>query len=69
MSKERRKEAGMAGREWALSDEAGFTGEKMGKKVIETLDKLFATWKSRAKFELIDTKNTEKRILNHKIEY
>ena len=69
MSKERRKEVGMAGREWALSDEAGFTGEKMGKKVIETLDKLFATWKPRAKFELIDTKSTEKRILNHKIEY
>ena len=69
LSKEERKAKGMKGREWALSDEAGFTGEKMGKRVIENLDELFATWTPRVKFELINTKNTEKRVLNHKLVY
>jgi glycosyltransferase involved in cell wall biosynthesis len=64
-----RKAKGLKGREWALSDEAGFTGEKMGQKVIENLDHLFATWKPRVKFELINTKNIEKRVLNHKLIY
>jgi len=69
LSKEERKSRGLKGREWALSDEACFTGEKMGQKIIKHLDTLFSTWKPREKFELIDTKNTEKRILNHKIIY
>ena len=69
LSKEERKARGIKGREWALSDEAGFTGEKMGKKVIENLDQLFNTWKPRTKFELINTKNVEKRVLNHKLLY
>ena len=69
VTKEERKAKGLKGREWALGDEAGFTGEKMGKRIIENLDTLFATWKPRAKFELINTKNTEKRVLNHKLVY
>ena len=69
LSKQERKAKGLKGREWALSDEAGFTAEKMGKKVIETLDTLFKTWKPREKFELLDTKNVEKRVLNHKLLY
>ena len=69
LSKEERKAKGMKGREWALGDEAGFTGEKMGKRIIENLDELFATWKPRVKFELINTKNVEKRTLNHKLQY
>jgi hypothetical protein len=69
LSKEERKAKGLKGREWALSDEAGFTAEKMGKKVIESLDHLFKTWKPREKFELLNTKNIEKRVLNHKLLY
>jgi hypothetical protein len=64
-----RKAKGLKGREWALSDEAGFTGEKMGQRIIKDIDQLFATWKPRVKFELIDTKNVEKRVLNHKLVY
>jgi glycosyltransferase involved in cell wall biosynthesis len=69
LPKEERKARGLKGREWALSDEAGFTGEKMGQRIIENLDELFATWTPRAKFELINTKNIEKRVLNHKLVY
>ena len=63
------KQRGLKGREWALSDEAGFTGEKMGQRIIQNLDTLFSTWKPRKNFELINTKNTEKRTLNHKLQY
>jgi glycosyltransferase involved in cell wall biosynthesis len=69
LSKEERKARGLKGRQWALSDEAGLTGEKMGQRIIKYLDILLLTWKPRAKFELINTKNVEKRVLNHKIIY
>jgi len=69
MSKEERTQRGLAGREWAIGDEAGFTGEKMGQRIIQNLDTLFSTWKPRKNYELINTKNTEKRVLNHKLQY
>jgi hypothetical protein len=69
MSKEERTQRGLKGREWALGDEAGFTGEKMGQRIIQNLDTLFSTWKPRKNYELINTKNTEKRVLNHKLVY
>jgi len=69
MSKEERTQRGLKGREWAIGEEAGFTGEKMGQRIIENLDTLFSTWKPRKNFELINTKNTEKRVLNHKLQY
>jgi hypothetical protein len=69
MSKEERTERGLKGREWAIGDEAGFTGEKMGQRIIQNLDTLFSTWKPRKNYELINTKNTEKRVLNHKLVY
>ena len=56
MGREKRKELGLKGREWAISDEAGFTAEKMGNKVIEALDELFNTWEPREAFEVLDTR-------------
>jgi len=69
LGREKLKERGLKGREWALSDEAGFTGKQMGKRIIENIDELFATWTPREKFELINTKNIQKRVLNHKLVY
>jgi glycosyltransferase involved in cell wall biosynthesis len=69
LSKEERKARGLAGREWALSDEAGFTGEKMGVRVIEVLDNLFNTWKPREKYELINANQVEKKVVPHKLVY
>jgi glycosyltransferase involved in cell wall biosynthesis len=66
---EGRKEAGDAGREWALGDEAGFTSEKMGNRVIEALDELFDTWEPREKYELIKAGEYKKKVLNHKLIY
>ena len=69
LSKEERKARGAKGREWALSDEAGFTSEKMGENIIETLDELFATWKPREKYEFINLNEVKDRVINHKLLY
>jgi hypothetical protein len=69
LSKEERKSKGLKGREWAMSDEAGFTGEYQGKRIIEAFDTLFSTWKPREKFELIDANEVKDRVINHKLLY
>jgi glycosyltransferase involved in cell wall biosynthesis len=69
MSKEERTERGLAGKEWAVSEEAGFTGEIMGKRVIEAIDELFTTWQPREEFELLSDSDYEKRVLPHKLVY
>jgi|10_taG_2_1085330.scaffolds.fasta_scaffold00831_3 glycosyltransferase involved in cell wall biosynthesis len=65
----KRKERGLKGREWALSDEAGFTAIKMSNRVIEAIDELFDTWKPREKFELINTNIKNKNIQTHALIY
>ena len=69
MGREKRKELGLKGREWAISDEAGFTAEKMGNKVIDSLDKLFSTWEPREAFEVLNTNNDIKKIQTHNLIY
>jgi len=69
LGKEKRQALGLKGRKWALSDEAGFTAENMGKKVIETLDKLFKTWKPREKYELVNANETQEKVVPHKLVY
>jgi len=69
LSKEERKARGLKGREWALSEEAGFTSEKMGENVVNTLDNLFKTWKPREKYELINATKAELRTIKHQLVY
>jgi glycosyltransferase involved in cell wall biosynthesis len=69
LSKEERKAYGLKGREWALSDEAGFTASNMGKKVITTLDKLFKTWKPREKYELVNANEVKPKTVPHQLVY
>jgi glycosyltransferase involved in cell wall biosynthesis len=69
MSEEERQERGLAGREWAISNEAGFTSEHQAKRVIENFDELFKTWKPREGFEFINTNTYPKRTLQHKLIY
>lgn len=63
------KQRGLVGREWATGDEAGFTSEKMGQRIIKNLDELFSTWSPREKFELLNSKDIQKKVLNHKLVY
>tara|TARA_Y100001972_G_scaffold111360_1_gene144015 strand:- start:7006 stop:8445 length:1440 start_codon:yes stop_codon:yes gene_type:complete len=66
---EKRKELGLKGREWCLSDEAGFTSHIQGKRIIEALDELFDTWKPKKGYKLIDTNQDIKKTQTHKLLY
>jgi glycosyltransferase involved in cell wall biosynthesis len=69
LTPEERKAKGLKGREWALSNEAGFTSEHQAKRVMENIDELFNTWTPRDKFEFINTNEYPKRVLKHKLIY
>jgi len=69
MSKEKRKEIGRKGYDWAISNEAGFTSEKMTERFVDATEELFSTWQSREKYEFLKDTDYEKRILPHKLAY
>jgi hypothetical protein len=58
----------LKGREWAIS-EGGFTSKQQATRVIEAFDTLFSTWKPREKFEFINTNETQKKVVKHKLLY
>ena len=55
--------------EWALSQEAGFTSEIQGERIIDAFAELFSTWKPREKFEFINTNEYTDRTINHNLLY
>ena len=69
LDEKERKSRGLKGREWALSDEAGLSSEKMAYKVIDNLDKLFDTWVPREKFNLIPVEEPTLNPVPHNLEY
>ena len=69
LSSEERKELGKAGREWAIGEEAGFTAEIMGNRVINSVDTLFSTWKPRNRYEIFNPKEFTPDKINHKLVY
>jgi len=63
------KRRGLKGREWAMSDEAGFTAEVQAKTIINSIEKLFSTWKPREKYEIVNATKYKGRFLKHKVIY
>ena len=69
LDKEERERRGLAGREWAIGEEAGFTSEIMGERVINSLDILFDIWEPREKYEIVNVNESKDNIVNHKLAY
>ena len=69
MGASERQFRGKMGMEWAKSDEAGLTSEKMSYRMIDNIDKLFKTWKPREKYNLIKLDKPEPTFVPHKLEY
>ena len=69
LSPEERQERGLAGREWAINDEAGFTSTHQAERVIKAFTTLFDTWKPREKYELINVNEYPDRTLKHRLQY
>ena len=58
MGPEERKNRGLAGREWILSKESGFTSKIMGERFINNIDNLFEKWKPQPRFSLTKVDNS-----------
>ena len=69
LSKEERKARGLKGREWAISEEAGFTTFHQANKVIEAFNELFDTWEPREKYDITNATEYKGKFLKHKIYY
>ena len=69
MTRKERKALGKAGYEWVTSEEAGFTAEIMGKRIIKNIDKVFETFTPRKKYEFINVSEVEENKLPHKLLY
>lgn len=54
-----RKERGLAGREWAMSEEAGLTAEMMCNRFITATSRVLENWVAPKRFSLY---NVEKEI-------
>ena len=52
MGPEERRKRGLAGREWVLSDESGFTAKRMGQGFIDNIDNLLKEWKPQPRFSV-----------------
>ena len=50
MGPEERKRRGLAGREWVLSEESGFTAARMGQGFINNIDNLLEEWEPQPRF-------------------
>ena len=69
MGPEKRKEIGLKGKEWASSQEAGFTAHIMGERVIKNLDLLFETWSPRSHYTFFNANDYTPDVVNHKLVY
>jgi glycosyltransferase involved in cell wall biosynthesis len=69
LSREERKAKGLKGREWATSDEAGFTAKHQGQRVMEAFDELFKIWEPREDYEIVNATEYKGKFLNHEIKY
>ena len=70
LGKEERNKRGLKGREWAMSDEAGLTAQKMANRVIEVLDEGFEKFIPRPEFEIhkVEERNplkVQQELLNY----
>ena len=60
MGPEERTKRGLAGREWILSDESGFTAARMGQGFINNIDNLLEEWKPQPRFTVTKVDDSTK---------
>lgn len=67
--KELRDANGREGREWAISEEAGFTSVHMANRVIEACDEGLATFKPRERYEISVVDSSISNLIQHNFNY
>ena len=69
LSKEEKKERGLAGREWVTSDESMQSARKMNENIIKCVDKTINNFKPRKNFFFSKVEETPIKKLRHKLVY
>lgn len=67
LSLEERTRKGLAGREWAMSEEAQMTAETMSQNIIRAMNIGFEKFTPRENFDLIKVEDTESKYITHKL--
>jgi glycosyltransferase involved in cell wall biosynthesis len=67
LSPEERKERGLAGREWAMSDEAKMTGEAMSQNIMDCMEEAFENFVPRSRYEIVPAQECASRLIKHKL--
>lgn len=67
LSEEERINRGLKGREWAQSDEAGFTGKAMSNSIIEYVDEALEKFNPRSTFDLIKVEARPSKYVEHEL--
>ena len=60
MGPKERQRRGLAGREWVMSDESGFTAKRMGQGFIDNIDNLLKEWEPQPRFTITKVDNSTK---------
>jgi len=67
MGPEERSKKGLAGREWAMSDEAGFTADKMCESMADMIDITIESFEPRPAFEIHKAQSRPSRYIEHNL--
>jgi glycosyltransferase involved in cell wall biosynthesis len=67
LPKEERDARGLKGREWAMSEEAGFTAKVMSDRIAEAIEETFETYVPRPRYDLIKVENQPSKLIKHKL--
>ena len=67
LPKEERERRGEKGRQWATSEEAGFTGKEMSKSIIKYIDKTIDNFVPRSKFDIVKADTRPSKYVEHKL--
>ena len=60
---------GVKGREWALSEEVGFTSKTMCERTLEAIEETMNSFKPRNTYEVIDASDYVPQRLRHPLIY
>jgi len=67
MGPEERNRRGLAGREWALSEEAGFTAKQMSDRIAEAIDETLENFVPRPRYDLLKVEERPSKLIKHKL--
>ena len=69
LSKEERVRRGLAGREWAMTDEASMSATSMGKNIAENINEALTNFTPRSRYDLIKIEELPAKYVKHSMVY